>query len=691
MSAKLKGLLSKPLQEKKYQQILKKIYVTKDRELFQASFKKGENGVYTPKADLTEETVKSLNKIGDAVKKNAGFGVNAGNLILAGVVIGGVLVFSVVFKNPLFAQAIRLGLQSVFHAKADVSGVSVSLLQGRVKISHLAVADEMSPMKNLVELGLVEFNLSTDALLRGKVVIESMRCEEIRWNTDRKTWGGLSASKKKKANSGEKKAESQSGKPLLALPDFSKINAGEIFSNAMSELKSPAVYSNANVTMVETTNRWAARLASAKKSYDDAAKQAETLKKINVSAIKTLQDAQNAYNQINSALPAFQRLKTEADQMSGDFSRDSAAAKKIADEASAALSADQKRLFSSVQVPGGVGKIAGSLANVYLSEKLGAFYTYALQAKKYAFALKGSSAQEKKAPEPQPVRRGGSKVYFPTRDYPAFLLKLMSVSLGEKSSPNFTSVRLSEVTSDPYYTKAPMMLAFTNRTDGVGLEVGAGLDIRTNAAETVSVDFSYGQFSFAFTNGLDTVGIKKLSAAADVATTFALSPAGVCSGVLKVNLSGLALDREETTDLVKTAIAETLLSEPKISLSATYRISSNETLIEIDSSLDEAISRRVGKLVNDLVARAEKELQTLLDRSVGPELSKYAELTRAYQSIEGLVSGRSRDAASYTQMVDQKKKEIENRIAVLKKQGEDQLRDEAKKRLNGGNIRVPGL
>ncbi|QDU58203.1 TIGR03545 family protein [Aeoliella mucimassa] len=83
--------------------------------------------------------------------------------------------------------------ESSIGAKVDVESVKASLLDTRVLMQNIAIANPKSPMRNLVEADRVEIDLNTNALLRKKVIADYAVISGLAFDTERTTSGELPA------------------------------------------------------------------------------------------------------------------------------------------------------------------------------------------------------------------------------------------------------------------------------------------------------------------------------------------------------------------------------------------------------------------------------------------------------------------------------------------------------------------
>ena len=76
-------------------------------------------------------------------------------------------------------------------AKVEVESVKSSLLDTRVLVKNVAIANPQSPMRNLVEAERMEIDLNSNALLRKKLIADYAVISGLQFDTERTTSGAL--------------------------------------------------------------------------------------------------------------------------------------------------------------------------------------------------------------------------------------------------------------------------------------------------------------------------------------------------------------------------------------------------------------------------------------------------------------------------------------------------------------------
>lgn len=678
-------LFLKPIPEKTYtRRIIKKIYMDSDRKLLDETLVRDEKGNYCLPAGLPDETLIRLNDAADRIVRNAGFGIQVPTTVLALVVLAAVIAFGALFKNVLIRKAMEAGLEAVFNARADIRGLDFSVLGARIKLDSLTVADESAPMMNLFELGKTEIRLEFNELLKAKFVARNIECQEIRWNTPRKESGAL---RKQSAavpggQAGSTNSQSSDSKPLI--PDFSNIDINAIIIANSSNLKSALLISNSRVKTEEMTNRWSVSISNTRTNIGKLTVQADSIRKINASSLKTIPDVQKAIKLITDTFPAVDSLARETSNSFKNLGGDLKTAGNLINEARTSIEKDYQYLLSFVKLPaGGVKGLLGTLLNRILAEKLGKFYFYALKARRYAGAFGGKEPGAKKAPERAPVRRGGTDVAFAYADYPTVLIENLAASAGLTNSGTYLSAWVRDISSDPAGWKRPLTFFMDNLENGRNIKISGFSDQRPAAADSFGLDFLSSNFPLELTNGLEFMNATSLTAGYELNVSFRMPSKGGSSGRATVMLTNIRLTLMDNESLINRIILDAIKAVPRVILQISFSIGDDGSFnLVIESNLDEEISRKAGSFLADTWNRYQKEIKDAVWKLAEPELKKNEQVYNALKELEKLSGGNLTSLSGIRSELDKKKKELEEQLK--------RIAGSTIQNLPGGLPRLPG-
>ncbi len=682
---KIKKPFRKSIKSKVFEKkILKKIYIQKDKEFIQSLYKKDPQGNYLlNKDEFTKEETKRIKSIADAVNKNKGGIFDLVKVTPLLVIVGVIVIFSIFFKNMLLTQALKTGLEALFNAKAEIQGLNFELLNTKITIKHLAVADADAPMKNLFEFDKTEINLNAPQLLLGKFVAKNIECQGISWNTDRKTSGNLpNKQEKKNETKGQDKKQDKASQPF----SLGKIDPAKIVEDNKTNIQTIKKLSNANIEITGMTNKWDNNLKSARKNVEKTSKGIDEVKKIDINSIKTAEQARQALNKINSYAPAVENLKHDIEKINKDFDLDKNKVDILKKDLQNSLDKDNNYFLSLINLPkGGLQGMAIAIANKFLAQKLGKIYIYALKARDYAIKLKDKdSEKEKKQKRNEDLqRRRGYNVYFPAQVYPNFLIQNLASSIGKKKDNNYMEAYLRDVSSDPDMWKKPVTFHFEQDKSGQEILLNGMINSRSNAEETFGLELQINNYPLEIQESLGFLNVKYFKSMYRLKTSFKLDKRGGTKGVAVINLSKIQMDMANKDDIINKVIYDTLTKTPNVVLEISYVFSPDgQVSIQGKSNIDGIISRKVGMLIQNYTKKYEKELKDSLMKQIGPDLKKNDALYSAFNKMDNDSQKNIKDTDGMQKTLDDKKKEIEGQV---NKQTKDKLKDAGK------NIKIPGF
>ena len=170
-----------------------------------------------------------------------------GNLAAVAVILTLGTLLSYLFLDSILRWALVRGGQAAAGARVEIGSVRTRLLEGRLLLRHVAVADRSEPMKNLLEFEDAELSFLPSAALRGKIVIPEATLTGLRLGTPRSRSGALPRAKPSKLEllareqlaPVQKALQSQAG-DLKALPkelDVKKLDSLRSLDDAKARLQ----------------------------------------------------------------------------------------------------------------------------------------------------------------------------------------------------------------------------------------------------------------------------------------------------------------------------------------------------------------------------------------------------------------------------------------------------------------------
>lgn len=624
-----------------------------------------------------------------------------GKLIVFIVLLGGVVAGYAIFKNPLINSGIERGLEQVFGAKAEVRGVRFDPIKGQISFSHLKVADKAHPFFNLFEMGVSRVSLDTWEMLKGKVVIHEMECQNIMWNTPRKTSGVLEKKKanKLKKNKISKQNKSSGNSANKKLGEEKKgldIDVSSVLESELTNLKTPILVSNLTQSLESINNRWTTRVAKTKTDVKGLEKNVNSLRSVNVSRITTVQQAIELKGRIDNTLKTVNNLKKETSTVVSDIQNDSKTIKKMPDQIQKSINGDFQYLKSRINIPqGGTKGLVASLVRPYLSAHLGKMSHYVFLATDLALknSRSGKSTKKKKNKDVNiKDTRHGSVISFPTRKYPSFLLENLKISVKDQKSGLEIAGSLKNISSNPNLWNKPSLFNYRQKSKSLNLAVQGSLDVRSNSQNLLTSRIQIKQIPFELTEGLNLVQAKSIEGQAGIDWRFDMKPKGDLSGLVEITTTKLKTTMFDNPDLVGQIFADTLGSVSRAVVKVAWQVSADgKTQFEADSNLDELLSKKVGESLRKLAAKMEKDLQTELNSKLAPSLKENKDLQGVFNTLQGDASWSKNKVDSYDKQLKKKKQEVENRINAIKQKTANKVNKQVNTQVQKAtkNIKIP--
>ena len=675
------GEFKKPVKEKKFE----KYYVNyiehpKDREFFIDCFEKRENE-YILRGNLTKEETKKLKEILKWVKKNHKGSIKIVPLLFAAAAAAAVVIFFTTFANPLLGRALEKGLEAVFEAKSDVRNFRLSLLKFRISIGSVTVANRDAPMKNLFELGRIELRMKPEAVLRGKVYIEEIRADDMRFGTERKVSGALPNRQLR-----EKKQKEKSINNAPPLIDLANFDAMALLNQEFDKLSTPKLYDEAIDVYNTTLVKWQGQVDSARTKVNELQTASQPLINMNANNMRDLDTIRKTVQDINNMITTVQSAADETRNMVRGIETDVNTARQLEQNARNAINDDINLLKSYIDLGSGAAFAAlEPFIRDILDDSVEMYIDYGLRAlealekiKELADAKLPANSKDAKQKKQRAVVFKGRDVAFPVTSYPSFYLGILA--------SDFTldgwnwSFDLRDVSSNPDLTGQPVTLALGAKETGGSLNRNAAFkgsaDFRTNPAEKFSAFVNGGGFPVSLGDQMKAVGINGFSGAADFSLNLTgYNNGGVSAGGdVKINQARLIDPRGTIAEAAATAISEA----GRIELGVQYIYNTDgKDEFSINTNIADLINRALRRTVEAYAQKAMAEIERVLREKISQYIDgKFV----SKEQVDALLAMARGDMTAVEQMrtsLTNKKNEFEQRINAMANEAAQQARQEA--------------
>jgi len=682
---KVPKLFRKPIPEKKFQRkILKRIYVTKEREFLLGLITRDDEGRYVIAKELGKADAKRLKALAVSIKKNKGLvtGWKAGILLF---IVGAVVLFNLIFKNSLAERGMESALQSIFQARADVEGTRVSLFRGQLAFDFLTVADREDPMRNLFELEETELRVNVWELLKKRLIVERAVATGIALDTPRQVSGALEGAEGPDAEAQES-ADAPSGLETLA----GEADPEAIFMAQRARLTSPGYIEQVNEEYREALEKWPPEIDSLGGELDDARRAAGRIAEVDAASIDTLEEAASALRLIEENVDPVREAAASVERTAREFNRDRQRLDALRQDIGEALEADYALLESVVADPGGeLTGIAAQAAENILRARVGSYYGR-LQKLLDAAGRLSSDAKEKE--EPSGLARSGAVVSFPMVGYPRFLLREFRLSAGTAGTSPYVDLRAEDFSSQPDLWPKPATFSFDLLSGGLGLEGEGLLDLRDTAETVLSLDGTLSGGGFEAGDRFGYLGIENLESGTDGTVALNVDGGRNGRGSAEIRLVEMEYEFDGSDDPLKEALREILNETKEAVFTVGFGLEEGRlTDFTVRSDLDRLISRRVGAYLERKAEELTEELKQRLRDEVAASLADNSRLEGLLGSYGSELAGSVREADSFEDLIEERRDDIETRMEEIRNRAAAEVQKEAENLLEdaGKKLKLP--
>lgn len=605
--------------------------------------------------------------------------------------------FTLFFDGHMRRAMEYIGTQ-VNGAEVNVGRLSTSVLGARLEIDGVQITDKNKPERNIFEVGAIRFQLSWDALLRAKVLVNEASILNIQALNKRKHPGYVVPPTPPSASEGptlldkaqdQVLAQTQKQYNKNFLGDIATVLGGSDpkaqLKNLEGQLKSDARIKELEKELKEKKVKWEAQIkqlpqAQELKQYEARVKALKFDTKNPIEFAKSLKEAESILKEADQKVKLIDQTTKD---VKGDINNYTQAFKDLEKMVNEDIRDLQKRL----KLPDVNGKeFSQQLFMGMIEQKLVGVRKYVEVARKYMPPKK--TAAEKQAQKDErivPRKRGeGENIRFPiTTGYPLFWLKHAGISseLGSSEYGGNLKGDITDLTTDPGHVGKPTKINVAGdfpKQNIQDFDAKITLDhTKDQAKETMVV--SVGRYPLVETKLSDSPDVRLSMAQAAASSVMNATLVDETLNIeIKNQFKEMKFDLAAKEKMVKEIIDPILAGIPVITLNAGITGSFSNFDIHINSNLGDELSKGFQKQLQAKIDQAKGELKKMIDGRIGGERDKLkADLDKA-------TGGLTKD-------LDGKKEEIDKAIKQAKasmegeknKGGTKKLEEEGKKLLKG--------
>lgn len=587
-------------------------------------------------------------------------------------------------------------------AEVNIADIKTSFWDLSLHIAKVQVTNAELPSQNLVEFDTLNFKMTMDAILRGKVLIEDASLLGLRLSSMRSKPGKVLPVKPKDADSGEpspmmkavlKQRDQWVKKELETsiLGDVVELLQSEDFKQAldtaMKDLKSEEQINKLLQEWPEKRKNWESKVAGLKKQ-DNLNKLYQEAK-----AIKPSKEPKEIAEQIKQVREIRKKAKSEYETYKSQYvelTQDVSSFKNQVSSIPDVVKQDIEAIKQKMKVPALDAKKSGQeIFQRLIYQYIGPYIPYLEKARPY-----WESSKNAKAERPKPEARGlGVNVLFPiTKGYPTFWLKKMALSSDTKNSVNAGNAyalhgELRNVTTHPKVVDKPVELALKGdliTQEILGIKSLISVDLRDVFKAQAAVDVAslpVKEFAMAKSSKLQ-LSLDNAKAKLNLAMLFAAGEIDFKTRIdLAQNKWSVVTQKEKVTDSVKNILNGLSNFYVLASLNGPW----NKADLDIDSDFMDrflaGIKVEVEKKVNEIKNKVELQIKEKISSKQNELMGK---LSSDQKDILGPLLAMDGSQEGLIKGFDQVEKELENKA---KEKGKEKFTKELDKLKN--KIKLP--
>ncbi len=601
--------------------------------------------------------------------------------------------YSMFFLDSHLRRAIELGALYAHRAEVNIKSLNLSFTNASLVMTGLQVTNYDKPEENLVEIGRISFDLSWDALLRAKFVVDNSEITSIQINSKRKRPGRIL----EKTKSAEKVGTQLSNVALDAAKDEYEGNilgdTATVLSGAKPEdqlkkiegdLKASGKLKEIEKALKDKEKEWQKRLATLPKDSDLKALETK-FKSIKTSNFKNPAEVQKSVKAFEQVFKEADTKLKEVKTAGSDLDKDIKTYKGAFNELEQMVQKDIKDLEKRLNIPKlDAQNISKMLFGKIIIDKLGKYSKWINMAREYMPPKK--SADEKAAKKEEAItpkeRALGRNYTFPkAKSYPLFWLKKAKIS-SKSSDAEFSGDlegELVHVTSNPVLLGKPTVLNLKGdfpKQKIFGMEAKVTID-HTTEKPIETLDLVLGR-----------VPVEKMMLSDSEDVSFGFNSAQTRT-VAKATMQGQEINLNATTlftqldyvNKAKSPILNEVLAGVakdlnKFDLVTKVTGSFSKFNLGLKSGLGQALQNSLKKQLDQQIQKARKQIKEMVDSKIKGEKDKLQSQINQFEkklgapinNAKGKIEGTKKNIEdSKKKAVNSEKKKIENKAKDLLK------------------------
>ncbi|MDY6915085.1 MAG: TIGR03545 family protein [Candidatus Cloacimonadota bacterium] len=552
-----------------------------------------------------------------------------------------ILGLAFLFRNQIADYVIEKSGTAVAGAKVEVDGVYLKPFKLHISWERFQFTDKNNTMNNLFETGPTAFELAFKPLLAGKVLIEQMQMEKVKFDTERATDGAIPKPKKEPKKSSKlmqalKKnlEEEKNNIPIFQAKNLkTKIDVDSLL--AILDFKTPEKADSVVTLAEERYEYWHNLLEN--NNYMQRAKTIEkTAKQIDLDDLNSIDKVQKQISLMKTTLKDSKKLYEEFNKNKKQIEADIRLMKNLKNDIPQWINQDYQKALNMANLQDiDVQNVSLMLFGKNITDGLTAILEKISQAREISEPPQQKKPKEDKMPH-----------------LPSFWIKNVIISVITPDDLLLVG-KVSDISSDQKKTKKPMIINLQGSQEKVGtFNLNAIFDYRTeNKTETIYLDITQVPIRDIELVNFDLLPSKLKKGTANLNMNMNLENE-LISAKIDFAAENIVFDYSTQPNLDKNLVRISRnITEAIDTVDLQVNVSQNPNAFRFDlnSNVDNIIASQLKKVVSNEIVRARKELE----RRVNLELNKHK--------------------AEAQKIIDDKTAQLQNELDLLNKKVKSQL------------------
>lgn len=638
----------------------------------------------------------------DVTPKKKGF-IRWEAIVPASIVIGLIAAYFILFFDSHLRKGMEFIGYSALGAEVNVDSVQSSFTKASITIRNIQLTNGDKPTHNLISIGEIKFDMSWDALLRGKILIEIASIDQIQFDSQRQHPGRVKPPEpesnepsfiekegQKLAKEALEKTEEKYGDNVLG--DVAALlaggNAQDQLKSLESQLKSKALMAKIERDFADKQKQWNDKVKTLPQQKD-LNEWNERFKKIKTNNFSSPQELQQSLSQFQTLLQeADGRLKS-VEKSGQELKADLNSLQEEMKSLETAIQGDIKELEAHFKIPKlDAQSITRALFQRYAGPYLAKLHHYQSLAHKYlppGLIEKKKDGEEDIQIQPRPRARGTSYEFGRPNSYPFFWLKKARIS--SKATPgvpalgNLTGEALN-VSSNQALTGQPTQLKFSGdfpelQISGIEALLTMNHTKRPYKESLVAKVGSYPVDKKMLISGSDVeVGFAKAQGTTEMRASFSNRVIDFSINNSYRSLDYIVSAKNKDVDGILKSI---MTGIPEWTIDMKGSGTFPDVPLELKSNLGGEIARGFEKVLQEKIAEAKAKAKAIVDEAIAKEKAKLdAEVLKFKTQLDSEFN-KAKDSLA------KQKSDLEKKVDDTKKEegkkAQKQIEAELKKQL----------